>query len=87
MAFNLDPKPNPSSLKSQFSAEQVKKIGGRGKLIRYGKNLGNRPLTTSEMWFPLCARKLAEAFAEALRLRKLFFQFPNPEQTLMEMKV
>ena len=56
----------------------VKKIGARSKLIRYGSNVGNRLATSSEKWFPLCARKIAEAFAEALRLpkllRKLFFQ-------------
>ena len=56
----------------------VKKIGARVKLIRYGNNVGNRLATSSEKWFPLCARKIAEAFAEALRLRKLlrklFFQ-------------
>ena len=40
----------------------------RGKFLRYGNNFGNRPATASEKWFPL----RAEAFAEALRLWKLF---------------
>ena len=61
------------------------------KLIRYGNKVGNRLATSSEKWFPLCARKIAEAFAEALRLRKLlqkllFFTPPNPERKLMEME-
>ena len=41
------------------------------KLIRYGNNVGNRLATSSEKWFPLCVRKIAETFVETLRLRKL----------------
>ena len=61
------------------------------KLIRYGNKVGKRLATSYGKWFPLCARKIAEAFAEALRLRKLlqklfFLTPPNPERKLMEME-
>ena len=52
-------------------ADEQLKMSARGKLIRYGHDVGHRLVTTSEKWFSLCAQKIAEAFAEALRLRKL----------------
>ena len=67
--------------KTRSHQVSCKKMGGRGNSIRCGNNVGNRLATTSEKWFPLYAWNIAEAFAEALPLRKLLRKllFQTPE--------